>query len=111
MIPPSVFRVFRAAKYHRLYLQTFFNGKVGLIFDEWELLHETHAKDRLLIHMLSNTVYNLGHNILELYNVLIQARLNTSKMKRDIWYSKLGIRDLRKYENIRKISNLRGDRA
>ena len=76
-----------------------------------QLQNVTYAKDRLLIHMLSNTVYNLGHNILELYNVLIQARLNTNKMKRDIWYSKLGIRDLRKYENIRKISNLRGDRA
>ena len=36
--------------------------------------------------------YNLGHNILELYNVLIQARLTTSKTKRDIQYSKLGIR-------------------
>ena len=34
MIPPSVFRVFRAAKYHRLHLQTFFNGKGGLIFDK-----------------------------------------------------------------------------
>ena len=35
---------------------------------------------------------NLGHNILELYNVLIQTRLTTSKTKRDIKYSKLGIR-------------------
>ena len=35
--------------------------------------------------------YNLGHNILELYNVLIQTRLTTSKTKRDIQYSKLGI--------------------
>ena len=35
---------------------------------------------------------NLGHNILELYNVLMQIRLTTSKMKRDIQYSKLGIR-------------------
>ena len=35
---------------------------------------------------------NLGHNILELYNVLVQIRLTTSKTKRDIEYSKLGIR-------------------
>ena len=35
---------------------------------------------------------NLGHNILELYNVLMRIRLTTSKMKRDIQYSKLGIR-------------------
>ena len=28
--------------------------------------------------------YNLVHNILELYNVLIQTRLTTSKTKRDI---------------------------
>ena len=35
---------------------------------------------------------NLGHNILELDSVLVQIRLNTSKTKRDIWCSKLGIR-------------------
>ena len=35
--------------------------------------------------------YNLGHNILELYNVLIQIRLTTSKTKCNIYYSKLGI--------------------
>ena len=36
--------------------------------------------------------YNLGHNILELYNVLVQTQLTTSKTKRDIYYSKLDIR-------------------
>ena len=36
--------------------------------------------------------YNLGHNILKLCNVLVQIRLTTSKTKRDIQYSKLGIR-------------------
>ena len=36
--------------------------------------------------------YNLGHNILELYNVLVQIQLTTSKTKRDIYYSKLDIR-------------------
>ena len=36
--------------------------------------------------------YNHGHNILELFNVLIQTRLTTSKSKCDIEYSKLGIR-------------------
>ena len=29
-------------------------------------------------------VYDLGHNILELYNVLVQLRLTTSKTKRNI---------------------------
>ena len=33
---------------------------------------------------------NLGHNILELYNYLIQVRFATSKMKLDIKYNKLG---------------------
>ena len=36
--------------------------------------------------------YNLGHNILYLYNVLVQIQLTTSKTKRDIYYSKLDIR-------------------
>ena len=36
--------------------------------------------------------YNLGHNIFELYNVLVQIQLTTSKTKRDIYYSKLSIR-------------------
>ena len=43
-------------------------------------------KSRLLFQKNANfTVnYNLGHNILELYNVLIQIRLTTSKTKHDI---------------------------
>ena len=64
--------------------------------------------------------YNPGHNILELYSILVQIRFPTSKTKLDIQYSKLGIRvtsrvakqlktqDLRKLGNIRKISNLGG---
>ena len=36
--------------------------------------------------------YNHGHNIIELYNVLMQTRLTTSKTKRDIYYSQLGVR-------------------
>ena len=36
--------------------------------------------------------YNLDHNILELYIVLVQIQLTTSKTKRDIYYTKLGIR-------------------
>ena len=36
--------------------------------------------------------YNLVHNILELYNVLVQIRLIASKTKCDIYYSKLGVR-------------------
>ena len=35
---------------------------------------------------------NHGNNILELYNVLVQIIFTTSKTKRDIQYSKLGIR-------------------
>ena len=42
-------------------------------------------------HFYSHS-YNLGHNILELYNVLMQIRLNTIKTKRNIYYNKLGIR-------------------
>ena len=64
---------------------------------------------------------NLGDNILELYNVLVQIQLITSKTKRDVYYSKLGIpavlrvaqrlntSDLRKSEYIRKILNLGGE--
>ena len=37
-------------------------------------------------------IYNLGHNILELCNALVQIRLTTSKTKRGIQYSKLSIR-------------------
>ena len=36
--------------------------------------------------------YNPGHNILELYNVLVQVRFATSKMKINIWYNKFGLR-------------------
>ena len=38
---------------------------------------------------LGSFFYNLDHNILELYNALVQIRLTTSKAKRDIYYSKL----------------------
>ena len=37
-------------------------------------------------------VYNPGHNVLELYNILIRVRFPTSKTKLDIQYRKLGIR-------------------
>ena len=49
------------------------------------------AKRYKTLNVIMNT-YNLGHNILELYNVLVKIRLITSKMKRDIRYSKSGIR-------------------
>ena len=32
----------------------------------------------------TSRIYNLGHNILELYNILVQIRLTTSKTKCDI---------------------------
>ena len=38
-------------------------------------------------------VYNLGHNILEIYNVLVEIRLTTSKAKRGFQYRKLSILD------------------
>ena len=61
------------------------------------------------------------HNILELYNVTVQIRVTTTKRKRVISYSKVGIRvatqvakqhkfyDLKKTGNIRKTSNLVGN--
>ena len=36
--------------------------------------------------------YNLDHNILELYNILVQIRFTISKTEFDIQYSKLGMR-------------------
>ena len=42
------------------------------------------------MHNMRQRDYNHGHNILELYNVLIQTQLTTSKTKRDIYYGKLG---------------------
>ena len=37
-------------------------------------------------------LYNPGHNILELYNVLLEVRVATSKTKHDIHYNKVGAR-------------------
>ena len=39
------------------------------------------VKDSVISEIL---IYNLGHNILELYNVLVKIQLTTSKMKPDI---------------------------
>ena len=39
-----------------------------------------------------NRTYNPGHNILELYNILVKIRFTTSKTKLDIQYSKFGTR-------------------
>ena len=33
--------------------------------------------------------YNAGHNVLELYNILVPIRFTTSKRTLDIWCSKL----------------------
>ena len=43
--------------------------------------------------------YNPGHNILELYNVLVQVRFATSKMKIDTWYNKFGLRVASRLQN------------
>ena len=56
-----------------LFLTLFLSKKNGL----------TVCQKRLLSTIFF-CIYNLGHNILELYNVLIQTRLTTSKTKRDI---------------------------
>ena len=62
--------------------------------------------------------YNLGHNTLELYNVVVQIQLTTSK--RNVIPSIANYvyelrheysNDLRKLGNIRKIPNLGGDIA
>ena len=42
-------------------------------------------------HIRISLLYNPGHNIFELYNVLVQFRFNTSNTKLDIQYNKLGI--------------------
>ena len=48
--------------------------------------------DLMHVNRFTGYIYNLGHNILELCNVLMHTRLTTSKKKRDIYYSKLGKR-------------------
>ena len=52
--------------------------------------------------------YNPGHNILELYNVLVKVRFATSKTKHDIYYNKPGIRVAsRVAERLWKLGNIR----
>ena len=51
--------------------------------------------------------YNPGHNIFELYNVLVQVRLATNKPKLDIQYKKLGIRVALRVAKRLNIENLR----
>ena len=56
--------------------------------------------------------YNPGHNILELYNILVQIRFTTSKTKLDN-YSKLGIRvasgvaERLKVQDLRRLGKIR----
>ena len=45
--------------------------------------HQVDLMGNLCQIYFNKTVYNLSHNILELYNVLIQTRLTTSKTERD----------------------------
>ena len=52
--------------------------------------HDMKAHD-MSCSELFTTVNNPGHNILKLYNILVQARLTKSKTKSDIWCNKLGI--------------------
>ena len=88
---------------------------------EVDVLRRWESGDHVHVQSTGST-YNLGH-ILELYNVLVEIRLTTNKMKRAIQYSKLSIRvasrvakrlknqNLRKQGNIRNIPNLGGDIA
>ena len=72
----------------------------------------------------ANSIYNLGHNILALFNNSAQVRIATSKTILDIYYNKLDTRgvalrvaerlktqDLRKLGDIRNMSNLGEDAA
>ena len=56
---------------------------------------------------IMNMIYNVGHNIFELYNVLVQIQLTTSKPKYDIWCSKLGTQVVLRVSplGIRVVSN------
>ena len=51
--------------------------------------------------------YNLCYNISELCNVSVQIKLTTSKMKRGIQYSKLGIQVLNELSNDLRLRILR----
>ena len=44
---------------------------------------ETQYSEKELMLTLP-TLYSVGHHVLELYNILVQIRLTTSKTKRDI---------------------------
>ena len=56
----------------------------------WFLAGMLHSQEHPFRGVVSNggpskkLTYNLGHNILELHNVLAQTRFTTSKTKRDI---------------------------
>ena len=75
------------------------NGEIFLKFKRTSVVskHESiYSLRNSLVHCINKQIYkyfglnersdnyNHGHNILELYNVLIQTRLTTSKTKRDI---------------------------
>ena len=52
-------------------------------------------------------IYNLGHNILEVYYVLVQVQFATSKTKLDIQYNKLGIPVASRADELRKTQEIR----
>ena len=55
------------------------------------ILEPGYLPDYLSFSYDYDATYNPGHNILELYNILVQIQFTTSKRKLDIYYSKLGI--------------------
>ena len=78
---PRLIRIYRIQWWCLLFLFQTANTFFGQIWSK---------KSKLSVKLKFGT-YNPGHNILELYNMLVQARFITSKRKLDIQCSKLGI--------------------
>ena len=60
--------------------------KLSGLYDHQTLLHVTSLVDLREILRIRHTItnYNLGHNILEFCNILVQIRFTPSKRKLDI---------------------------
>ena len=59
-------------------------SKLGTLPINRKDIYETRDIELFIDSNLNFTICNLGHNILELCNVLVQIQLTTSKTKRDI---------------------------
>ena len=80
-------------------------GIIVLLVAFW-IFSQTSRQFTIAMNLYFNN-YNPGHNIFELYNVLVQVRLATSKPKLDILYKKLGIRVALRVAKRLNIENLR----